>query len=133
MPVAILRRPTDTSPRLAPVEPRYAPLFCFALLTAACALASFAFACATPFAAFAVIAAATLPLRPALLVTLAAWCDRFRLPALSPRCDDARMGLCHRRRGACGNRGVSGDIAVDRAHRRGRSPGCGLDRGLRGL
>ena len=73
MPVSILRRPTDTSHRLAPVEPRYAPLFCFALLTAACALASFAFACATPFAAFAVVAAATLPLQPALLVTLAAW------------------------------------------------------------
>jgi hypothetical protein len=73
MPVSILRRPTDTSHRLAPVEPRYAPLFCFALLTVACALASFAFACATPFAAFAVVAAATLPLAPALLVTLAAW------------------------------------------------------------
>jgi hypothetical protein len=73
MPVSILRRPTDTSHRLAPVEPRYAPLFCFALLTAACALATFAFACASPFAAFAVVAAATLPLQPALLVTLAAW------------------------------------------------------------
>jgi membrane-associated HD superfamily phosphohydrolase len=73
MPVSILRRPTDTSHRLEPVEPRYAPLFCFALLTVACALASFAFACATPFAAFAVVAAATLPLAPALLVTLAAW------------------------------------------------------------
>jgi hypothetical protein len=59
--------------RLAPVEPRYAPLFCFVLLTAACALASFAFACATPFAAFAVVAAATLPLQSALLVTAAAW------------------------------------------------------------
>jgi hypothetical protein len=43
------------------------------LLTAACALASFAFACATPFAAFAVVAAATLPLPAALLVTVAAW------------------------------------------------------------
>jgi hypothetical protein len=73
MPASILRRPTVSSPRLAPVEPRYAPLFCFALLTAACALASFAFACATPFAAFAVIAAATLSLQSALLVTLAAW------------------------------------------------------------
>jgi hypothetical protein len=61
------------SRRLAPVEVRYAPLFCFGLLTAACALASFAFACATPFAAFAVIAAATLSLRSALLVTAAAW------------------------------------------------------------
>jgi hypothetical protein len=73
MPASMLRRPTVSCPRLAPVEPRYAPLFCFALLTAACALASFAFACATPFAAFAVIAAATLPLRPAILATLAAW------------------------------------------------------------
>jgi hypothetical protein len=61
------------SVRLAPVELRYVPLFCFALLTAACALASFAFACATPFAAFAVFAAAMLPLRPALLVVTAAW------------------------------------------------------------
>jgi hypothetical protein len=59
--------------RLGPVEPRHAPLFCFALLTVACALASFALACATPFAAFAVIAAAMLPLRPALLVVTGAW------------------------------------------------------------
>jgi uncharacterized membrane protein len=59
--------------RLAPVEPRLAPLFCFALLAVACALASFAFACATPFAAFAVVAAAMLPLRPALLIVGAAW------------------------------------------------------------
>jgi hypothetical protein len=48
-------------------------MFCFALLTASCALASFAFACATPFAAFAVVAAAMLPLRPALLVVTGAW------------------------------------------------------------
>jgi hypothetical protein len=73
MPASILRRATVALHRLAPVEPRYAPLFCFALLTAACALASFAFACATPFAAFAVVAAATLPLQSALLVTVAAW------------------------------------------------------------
>ncbi|TWA97071.1 hypothetical protein FBZ96_106122 [Bradyrhizobium stylosanthis] len=59
--------------RLRPVAPRLAPLFCFALLTAACALASFALACATPFAAFAVVAAAMLPLRPALLVVAGAW------------------------------------------------------------
>jgi hypothetical protein len=59
--------------RLAPVEPRHAALFCFALLTASCALASFALACATPFAAFAVIATAMLPLRPALLVVIGAW------------------------------------------------------------
>ena len=59
--------------RLRPVEPRYAPLFCFGLLTVSCALASFALACATPFAAFAVVAAATLSLRPALLVVTGAW------------------------------------------------------------
>ena len=65
--------PPANSPRLAPVESRYAPLFTFALLTGACALASFALACATPFAAFAVVAAAMLPLRPALLVVTGAW------------------------------------------------------------
>jgi len=59
--------------RLAPVEPRYAPLICFALLIASCALASLALACATPFAAFAVLAAAMLPLRPALLVVAGTW------------------------------------------------------------
>jgi hypothetical protein len=68
-----LRGLTAMPRRLPPVRERYAPLFCFALLTAACALSSFAFACATPFAAFAVIAAATLSLRSALLVMLAAW------------------------------------------------------------
>lgn len=73
MPAAIAHRGTVDSHRLAPVEMRYAPLFCFALLTIACALASFAFACATPFAAFAVVAAATLPLGSALVVTAAAW------------------------------------------------------------
>ncbi|RQH16362.1 hypothetical protein [Bradyrhizobium sp. RP6] len=59
--------------RLHPVAPRLAPMFGFALLTVSCALASFAFACATPFAAFAVVAAAMLPLRPALLVVTGAW------------------------------------------------------------
>ena len=59
--------------RLHPIGPRYAALFCFALLTASCALASFALACATPFAAFAVLAAAALPLRQALLVVIGAW------------------------------------------------------------
>src|SRR6201995_4173793 len=59
--------------RLAPVEPRHAAAFSFALLTVSCALASFAVACATPFAAFAVIAAAMLPTRPALLVVTGAW------------------------------------------------------------
>lgn len=68
-----LLTPSTDGFRLAPVEPRRAPLFCFALLTLACTLASFAFACATPFGAFAVIAAAMLPLRPALLVVTGAW------------------------------------------------------------
>ena len=59
--------------RLHPVAPRHAPMFGFALLTVSCALASFALACATPFAAFAVVAAAMLPLRPAQLVVTGAW------------------------------------------------------------
>ncbi|MGT2438443.1 hypothetical protein ACU4GH_24750 [Bradyrhizobium betae] len=59
--------------RVHPVAPRLAPMFGFVLLTLSCALASFAFACATPFAAFAVVAAAMLPLRPALLVVTGAW------------------------------------------------------------
>ena len=49
------------------------PPFCLLLLTAACALASFAFACATPFAAFAAVPAAMLRLPAALLVVAAAW------------------------------------------------------------
>lgn len=72
MALKVLPPPADRF-RLHPVEARHAPIFCFALLTVSCALASFALACATPFAAFAVIAAATLPLRPALLVVTGAW------------------------------------------------------------
>jgi hypothetical protein len=68
----VLTRPLDGA-RLAPVAQWHAPLFCFALLTVSCALASLALACATPFAAFAVIAAAMLPLRQALLVILGSW------------------------------------------------------------
>ena len=67
-----LLSPSANGCRLGPVEPRHAPLF-FVLLTVSCALASFALACATPFAAFAVIAAAMLPLRSALLVVTGAW------------------------------------------------------------
>src|ERR1700689_5675916 len=59
--------------RTAEVEPPRGALFCLFLLIAGCALASFAFACATPFAAYAVIAAAMLPLSSALLVVGAAW------------------------------------------------------------
>lgn len=72
MSVDTLRRPAQPG-RLAPIEPRFAPLFCLVLLTAACALASFAFACATPFAAFAVVAGAVLSLPAALLVVAATW------------------------------------------------------------
>lgn len=72
MSLSLLSPPTNGF-HLAPVETRRAPLFCFALLTVSCALASFALACATPFAAFAAIAAAMLPLRPALLVVTGAW------------------------------------------------------------
>jgi hypothetical protein len=67
-------RPSDAASRwFAPVEPRLAPLFCLVLLAGSCALASFAFACATPFAAFAVVASSLLPLRTALLVVAGAW------------------------------------------------------------
>ncbi|TQF26134.1 hypothetical protein UNPF46_35375 [Bradyrhizobium sp. UNPF46] len=72
MALSILRSDDDRF-RLHPVAPRLAPMFGFALLTASCVLASFAFACATPFAAFAVVAAAMLRLRPALLVVTGAW------------------------------------------------------------
>jgi hypothetical protein len=63
-----LRLSAAASHWFAPVEPRLAPLFCLVFLAGSCALASFAFACATPFAAFAVVASAMLPLAPALLV-----------------------------------------------------------------
>ncbi|MBR0932445.1 hypothetical protein [Bradyrhizobium jicamae] len=65
--------PSAGGVRLRPVEARYAPMFCFALLTASCALASLVLACATPFAAFAVIAAAALPFRTAILVVVGTW------------------------------------------------------------
>jgi len=70
---ADLLSPRSDRLRLHPVAPRLAPMFGFVLLTVSCALASFAFACATPFAAFAVVAAALLPLRRALLVVTGAW------------------------------------------------------------
>jgi hypothetical protein len=59
--------------RIAPVEARLAPLFCLVLLAGGCALASLVLACATPFAAFAVIGAAMLPLPRALVAVTAAW------------------------------------------------------------
>jgi hypothetical protein len=73
MALDILLRSTNASVRRGPIEVRYLPVFCFALLTISCALASLLFACATPFAAYAVLAAAMLTLRPALLVVTGAW------------------------------------------------------------
>jgi hypothetical protein len=72
MPLDTLSTPSN-GPRLAPVAHRHAPLFCLALLTVCCVLASFALACATPFAAFAVVAAAMLPIRTAAIVVACAW------------------------------------------------------------
>jgi hypothetical protein len=72
MPLDTLSSPSN-GPPLAPVAQRHAPLFCLALLTVCCVLASFALACATPFAAFAVVAAAMLPIRPAAIVVACAW------------------------------------------------------------
>jgi hypothetical protein len=46
---------------------------CAAILIAGCVSASLVFACATPFAAFAVLAAAVLPLRSALLTIGLVW------------------------------------------------------------
>jgi len=51
----------------------YRFVLCLTMLTAACALASLAFACATPFAAFAVFAGVALPLPIALVVVAVAW------------------------------------------------------------
>lgn len=73
MAIDMVPQPGTTPLRLAPVGLRYAPLFCFALLAGACVLATFGFACGTPFAAFAVIAAAVLPIRSALVVVTGAW------------------------------------------------------------
>ncbi|HTV26872.1 MAG TPA: hypothetical protein VMF32_03745 [Xanthobacteraceae bacterium] len=73
MSLDIPRLPGKASNRVTPVERLLAPLFCLVLVTASCALASFALACATPFAAFAVLAAAMLPLPSALLVVGVAW------------------------------------------------------------
>lgn len=69
----ILRLPSAPSRRLLPAESRFTLLLCLFLLSGSCALASFAFACATPFAAFAVVAADMLPLPLALLTMTVPW------------------------------------------------------------
>lgn len=69
-----IRKPAHAPVRsLIAVEPRFRILFCIVLVTGASALASLALACATPFAAYAVVACAVLPLPPALAVVAAAW------------------------------------------------------------
>lgn len=73
MAIQNLSHANPATPYLAPIQRRYAPMFAFVLLVTASALASLAFACATPFAAFAVVVAAMLPLRQALLVVASAW------------------------------------------------------------
>jgi len=55
------------------VQDRRSVWLCTILLVAACVSASLVFACATPFAAFAVLAAAVLPLRPALITIGLVW------------------------------------------------------------
>lgn len=72
MPIDVLRLPAAAN-RIAPVEPYLAVPFCLVLLVASCVLASFAVACATPFAAFAALAAAMLSLPSALPVVGVAW------------------------------------------------------------
>lgn len=52
---------------------RHAAWLCTALLVAGCVSASLVFACATPFVAFAVLAAAVMPLRPALITIGLVW------------------------------------------------------------
>jgi hypothetical protein len=52
---------------------RQGAALCIALLAAASLVATFPLACATPFAAFAVVAALMLPLRSALLATATVW------------------------------------------------------------
>ena len=73
MPIDTLRLPAAGNAIAPVVAPRLAPLFCLVLLAASCALASFALACATPFAAFAVLASAMLPLSSALSVVGTVW------------------------------------------------------------
>jgi len=70
----MLTKPSPTHPAASATQDQGATrLFCLVLLIAASLSSSLVFACATPFVAFAVVAAATLPLGSAVLVVLAAW------------------------------------------------------------
>jgi hypothetical protein len=55
------------------IQSNRAAWLCAAILVAACLSASLVFACATPFAAFAVLAAAMLPLSSALMTIALVW------------------------------------------------------------
>jgi hypothetical protein len=66
-------RAPASSEQIVSRRPGVTQLFCVTLLVAASLCASLLFACATPFAAFAVLSAAMLPLRPALVTIGAVW------------------------------------------------------------
>jgi hypothetical protein len=64
---AMLWNTTTERTAIMPMRSNRALWLCTAVLAAACASASLVFACATPFAAFAVLAAAMLPVRQAFI------------------------------------------------------------------
>lgn len=66
--------PLEANPRYAlSLSERQGAAVCIALLAGASILATFPLACATPFAAFAVVAALMLPLRTAALAMATVW------------------------------------------------------------
>lgn len=66
--------PLDAIPRYTlGLSERQGTALCIALLAGASILATFPLACATPFAAFAVVAALMLPLRTAMLAMATVW------------------------------------------------------------
>ena len=69
----LARTPSMSPDATATQDQRAMRLFCLVLLVAGSVSSSLVFACATPFAAFAVVAAAMLPLRSALVAVMAAW------------------------------------------------------------
>jgi hypothetical protein len=73
MPLDILRSSDIHVRPQAQIEAPHTPMFCLILLVAAAVLASLVFACATPFAAFAVIAVSMLCPPAALSVVAATW------------------------------------------------------------
>jgi hypothetical protein len=135
MPLDILHPTSASSARLTLGDSRYAPLICTALLATACALASFVFACATPFVAFAVIAAATLPLSVALFAVGVAWLVNqaigFGFLNYPRGCEHDSVGHRDRNGGADRNRGVHIGPAHAAPNRKFSRLRRGLDRRLR--